>query len=326
MIKTRLHVAISLAAGLFGAFSAAQADTWPSRTIRVIVPFNVGTPPDISTRIVAAKLTQQLGRSVVVDNRPGAAGTIAVADLDRQPADGYTVMTLLTPVVVGPALIANFKRDFATDYVALGQYDWTHSVLVASPSLEVKGVHDLLKMLRDKPGHYSYASGGYGTPAHLAGELFSQQNQVKAIHVPYNQFTAGLTDLTTGRVHYMFLTSTVAVPQIQSGKLRAIAVASGNKRLPGLPDVPTMDELGFKSFDIRNWDGFIARAGTPKEISDRFTAALNAVLADPDTQAKLRATGADPLPRTDPKQFVEVIRHDQDRLTALIRQAGIKIQ
>jgi tripartite-type tricarboxylate transporter receptor subunit TctC len=309
-----------------GALTAqAQAPAWPSKPIRLIVPFNPGTPPDVSSRIVAHKLTQRLGQSVIVDNKPGAMGSVALSDLERQPADGYTVMTLLTPVVVGPALLPNFKRDIAADYVSLGQYDWTYSVLVTSPNLPVNDVNGLIELLRAKPGAYSFASGGHGTPAHLAGELFKLQNKVSATHVPYNQFTAGLTDLTTGRVDFMFLTSTVAVPQILAGRVKALAVASADKRLPGLPNVPTMEELGFKTFDVRNWDGFIAKAGTPKAVVDRFTAELNAVLADPDTQEKLRATGSDPVARTDQSQFNALIKADQARLTALVRQANIKM-
>lgn len=306
---TKLALTGLLAMGVFAA--QAQAPAWPTKPIRIIVPFNAGTPPDISSRIVAAQLTQRLGQSVFVDNKPGAAGSLALAELDRQPADGHTVMTLLTPVVVGPALLPNFKKNLATDYVSLGQYDWTYSVLVAAPSLPVHDVGGLIELLRAKPGAYSFASGGHGTPAHLAGELFKLQNSVSATHVPYNQFTAGLVDLASGRVHFMFLTSTVAAAQVQGGKVKALAVASGEKRLAALPNVPTMSELGFKAFDVRNWDGFIAKAGTPKTIADRFTAELNAVLADPDVQEKLRATGVDPLPRTDAAMFNALIRNDQ---------------
>jgi tripartite-type tricarboxylate transporter receptor subunit TctC len=316
---------IALACCMTAATASAQVESWPTKPIRILVPFNPGTPPDFSSRILAGKLTQRLGQSVFVENKPGANGSLALAELDRQPADGHTVMTLLTPVVVGPALLPNLKKDFAKDYISLGQYDWTYSVLVAAPNLPVKDVSGLIKSLREKPDAYSFASGGHGTPAHLAGELFKLQNKVSAVHIPYNQFTAGIADLTTGRVHFMFLTSTVAVPQIQSGKVKALAVASGEKRLQSLPNVPTMDELGFKTFDVRNWNGFIARNGTPKTITDRFTAALNEVLADPDTQEKLRAMGSDPVARTDQAKFNELIRKDQARLTALVREANIKL-
>jgi tripartite-type tricarboxylate transporter receptor subunit TctC len=314
--------------GLFFMFlmGRAQAEPWAGEPVEILVPFNAGTPPDVSTRIIARQLTLQSGRTFVVMNKPGANGLVALTDMDMKPADGSTVMTLLTPVVVGPALLPNFKKDLAADYVSLGQYDWTYSVLVTSPKLPVKDVHDLIKLMRSKPNALSFASGGYGTPAHLAGELFKLQYDVSAVHVPYNQFTAGLTDLKTGRIDYMFLTSTVAAPLVKAGLVKALAVASGEKRIAALPDVPTLDELGFKNFDVRNWDGFITRLGTPKEFADRFTEELNKVLADPETHKRLSDLGVDPLPSTDPKVFNDLVRNDQSRLKDLVRRANIVIK
>lgn len=316
---------LALAATLGLAALGAQAETWPAHPVRLIVPYNAGTPPDISSRIIAQKLTVKLGQTFYVDNKPGASGSLATGDLDRYPADGYTAMTLLTPVVVGPALLPSFKKDFARDYVPVGQYDWTYSVLVVSPSLPVHDVKGLIELLRAKPNAYSFPSGGYGTPAHMAGELFKLRYGVSATHVPYNQFTAGLADLMAGRVHFMFLTSTVAAAQVQGGKVKALAIASRETRLPSLPDVPTMEEQGFKGFDVRNWDGFIMKKGTPKAAVARFSQALNDILADPETRKALSDIGSDPVARTTPEQFAELVGGEQARLTDLVRQTAIKI-
>lgn len=307
------------------AAAAAQADAWPARPVRIIVPYNAGTPPDTSSRIVAQKLTAKLGQTFYVENKPGASGSLSAGELDRYPADGHTAMTLLTPVVVGPALLPTFKKDFARDYVSVGQYDWTYSVLVVSPSLPVQDVKGLIELLRAKPGAYSFASGGYGTPAHLAGELFKLRYGVSATHVPYNQFTAGLVDLAAGRVQFMFLTSTVAAAQVQGGKLKALAIASRDSRLPTLPDVPTMEEQGFKGFDVRNWDGFIMKKGTPGAVVARFSQVLNEVLADPETRKALVDTGVDPVSGTTPEQFTVLIAGEQARLTDLVRKTAIKV-
>ncbi|WP_296556274.1 tripartite tricarboxylate transporter substrate binding protein [Pigmentiphaga sp.] len=316
---------LALAATLGLAAIGAQAETWPARPVRIIVPYNAGTPPDISSRIIAQKLTLKLGQTFYVDNKPGASGSLAAGDLDRYPADGYTAMTLLTPVVVGPALLSSFKKDFARDYAPVGQYDWTYSVLVVTPSLPVHDVKGLIELLRAKPDTYSFPSGGYGTPAHLAGELFKQRYGVTATHVPYNQFTAGLADLVAGRVNFMFLTSTVAAAQVQGGKVKALAIASRDSRLPGLPDVPTMEEQGFKGFDVRNWDGFVMRKETPKAAVAGFTQALNQILADPETRKALADAGADPVSNTTAEQFGALIASEQARLTDLVRQTSIKI-
>ncbi|MCK9512696.1 MAG: tripartite tricarboxylate transporter substrate binding protein [Pigmentiphaga sp.] len=326
MCGPRLPIPIGILAFALAALLPAHAQEWPTKPVRIIVPYSAGSPPDITTRIVTSRLGERLGQSFVVENKPGAMGTLGLSELDRQPADGYTAMTLLTPVVVSPALLPDQPRDFGSDYVPVGQYDWTYSVLVVNPQLPVDDVNDLIGLLREKPNAYSFASGGHGTPAHLSGELFNLQNGVKALHVPYNQFPMAIADLAAGRVDFMFLTSTVAAPQVESGRLKALAIASSQSRLPGLPDVPTMHELGFDTFDVRNWDGFIMKAGTPPAVVARFNAALNAVLADPDTVATLRATGSDPVAGRTPDEFRERIRFDQKRLSDLIEQAGVKLE
>jgi len=311
--------ALAAAALLFA--SAAPSQEFPQRPIRILVAYSAGAPPDIAARVLAAHMTGTLGQSVVVENKPGAIGVVAMTELLKQPADGYNLLTMLVPVISAPALLKGVKIDPVKDFEAVAQYTWSYSVLVTSPASPINTVNELVAAIRARPAAFSFASGGHGTPAHLAGELFNQTYQVDAVHVPYNQFPQAIADLASGRVSYMFLTTTVAVPNVKGGKLKAIGVAA-NERLAALPQVPTLAEQGFRDFDVRAWDGLVVRAGTPRPVIDRLNRAVNAAVAAPEVRERLGSLGLDVVAGT-PQQYAELIRRDTERFSALIRARNI---
>jgi tripartite-type tricarboxylate transporter receptor subunit TctC len=298
------------------------AQGYPERPLHLLVPYSVGTPPDLLGRIAAAQLQAGLGQPVVVDNRPGAAGTIGLAELARQPADGYTLLALAMPTSVAPALYPQAKLDLSRDTRAVGQMVFSYNVLVAHPAVPAASVAELIALLKAQPGKLSYGSGGNGTPAHLAGELFRSRAGVSAQHVPYNVLPQAVGDLVAGRLEFMFLASAPALAQVGAGKLRALAV-TGPKRLAILGNVPTMDEAGFADFLVRDWQGLIVRAGTPPQIVQRLNAELNRGMAVLEVRAKLENMGAEPAPGT-PRAFDELIAAEVKRWGALVQSAGIK--
>jgi tripartite-type tricarboxylate transporter receptor subunit TctC len=309
---------VALFLALCASTAAAQ---FPSKPVRVIVPYSVGTPPDIVTRLVADKMSAGLGQPVVVDNRPGATGTVGLADLGRQAADGYTMYNLLLPVSVAPALYPLQGIEFKKLVEPIGQFTWYYNVLVVHPDVKALTVRELVDLLK-AGGNYAFASGGNGTPAHLSAELFKIQAQVKATHIPYNQFPQGIADLVAGRVQFMFLTSSVSVPLVRSGKVRALAV-TGSARLGALPNVPTMIEEGYKDFLVRGWDGLVVKTGTPKAVVDRLNAELAKAVATPEVKTRFAALGVEPVTGS-PADFGDLISSEVDRWSRVVKEADIK--
>lgn len=323
--RAALQSTFAFAASALLPKTADAQDSWvPSKPIRTIVPYSVGTPPDVVTRIVAAKMTTNIGQSVYVENRPGATGTVGLGELLRQPPDGYTIMTMLQPISVAPALYPGLTVDLARDLNAVGQFTSYCNVLTVHPSIPARTVAELVALLKAKPGDFNFGSGGSGTPAHLSGELFKQQAGVSATHVPYNQFPQAVGDLLQGRLQFMFVTSSVIVPHIQTGRVRALAV-TGVKRISALPDVPTMIESGYPDFDVSGWDGFVVRAGTPAKAITRLNQELARAVQSPDVADRFVALGVDPV-AGDPKQFSELIAAESRRWGNLVRSAGIKVE
>jgi tripartite-type tricarboxylate transporter receptor subunit TctC len=312
---------ILLAATSLAAFVVA-AQTYPTKPLRVVVPYSVGTPPDIVTRLIADKMTAGLGQPVVVDNRPGATGTVGLSELERQSADGYTLYDMLLPVSVAPALYPQLSLDFKKVMEPVGQFTWYYNVLVVHPNVKATIVKELVELLKKGQGNYSFASGGNGTPAHLSAELFKLQANVKATHIPYNQFPQGIADLVAGRVQFMFLTSSVSVPLIQSGRVRALAT-TGSERLAALPSVPTMIEEGYRDFLVRGWDGLVVKVGTSREIIERLNAELAKAVATPEVRTRFAALGVEPVSGS-PKEFGDLIASEVARWSRVVREAEIK--
>ena len=317
---TALGLALAAAALAWPTMAVAQG--FPNRPIRLVVPWPAGTPADVSGRIVAERMAQGLGQPIVVDNRPGAGGTVGMAEALRQPADGYTIYMLSSASLVSPLLFPAQALDFQKGLEPVGMVVWSYNVLVTPVNSTFKGTEDIVAAAKATPGALSFPSGGNGTPAHLAGELFKQQTGIAATHIPYNQFGMAIGDLISGRTQYMFLTASAAIPQITGGKLRPLAT-TGAQRLPALKDIPTMTEQGFKDFVLRSFDGMMVRPGTPKDIVDRLNAELNKALAAPEVREKLAGLALEPE-AMNPRQLGAIVGTEQEKWLRIGRAAQIK--
>ncbi|MEY2659436.1 MAG: hypothetical protein RLZZ123_608 [Pseudomonadota bacterium] len=295
---------------------------YPNKPIRLVVPWGVGTPGDVAGRILAEKLTASMGQPVLIENKPGAAGTIGLADVMRQPADGYTLYDLSSASLVAPLLYPTQNINFEKSLEPVAHMMWHYNVLVTPINSPIKSPADIVEMSKKEPGSVTFASGGNGSPAHLAGELFKQQTGAQTTHVPYNQFPVGIGDVIAGRISFMFLTGSAAVPQISGGKLKPLAV-TGSNRLAVLKDVPTMGELGFKDFSLRSFESVMVKSGTPKEIVARLNAEFNKALQLPDVRERLSALAVEIDPMT-PDQLGQVIRTESERWSRIGNAAKIK--
>lgn len=320
---TRRAVSFAVGALLSSCCLMAAAQNYPSRPVRIVVPWPPGTPADVAGRIVAERMAAGLGQPVVVENKPGAVGTIGMADVLRQPADGYTLYLLSSASLVAPLLYPTQKIDFQKSLDVIGHLSWNYNVLAVAESSPLKSTQELVQAAKAKPGTLTFGSGGNGTPAHLAGELFKQQSGTQMTHVPYNQFTMAVGDLLAGRVDFMFLTATAAIPQIAGGKLRALAT-TGSQRLPLLKNVPTMVEQGYGNFVLRSFDMVTVKAGTPKPIAERLNSELNRALTAPGVKDKLDALALeiDPMSQA---QSARVLATEYDKWMQIGRNAHIKV-
>ena len=311
---------IAGAALLFGA--AAAHATYPEKPIRVVVATAVGTPIDIVTRVVTTRMSKDLGQPVIVDNKPGATGTVGAVDVLRNANDGYTLMTLFMPITVAPAIQDKMPYDLRRDFAPVAQTAWSYNVLVTHPSVPANSVSELISLLKANPGKFSYATGGLGTPAHISGELFKMQNKVFALHVPYNQFGQALTDLVGGSHQFMFAATAPVLQFIAQGRLKPLAVTSP-QRIASMPQVPTMVELGYKDMVVRDWQGFAAKTGTPPEIIARLNKSVAVAMADPDVIKTLAAIGVDPATGS-PGDFAALINSELSRWATVAKAQGLK--
>ena len=304
--------------------SAAWPQAYPNHPIRLVVPFPAGGTTDILARDAAPKLTEALGQSVVVDNRPGAGGNIGADLVAKSQPDGYTLlMGTVGTHAINPSLYAKMPYDHIKDFVPVVLVAGVPNVLVVNPSLPVNSVADLIKLAKSKPGSINFASSGNGTSIHLSGELFKTMAGVDMMHVPYKGSAPALTDLIGGQVQVMFDNLPSSLPQIKAGKLRAIAVTS-LKRSPALPDVPTINESGLPGFEASSWFGVLAPAGTPPGVVARINAEINKWLQSPEGKEQLLAQGAQAAGGT-PEQFAAHIRAETDKWAKVVKASGAKV-
>jgi tripartite-type tricarboxylate transporter receptor subunit TctC len=302
----------------------AFAQSYPSRPIRLVVPFPAGGTTDILAREAAQKLTEALGQAVVVDNRPGAAGNIGSDLVAKSAPDGYTLlMGTVGTHAINPSLYSKMPYDHVKDFAPVVLVAGVPNVLVVNPTLPVNSVADLIKLAKDKPGQINFASSGSGTSIHLSGELFKTMAGVDMTHVPYKGSSPALTDLIGGQVQIMFDNLPSALPQIKGGRLRAIAVTS-LKRAPVLPDIPTINESGLPGFEASSWFGVLAPAGTPAAIVARINTEVNKWLQSADAREKLLGQGAEAAGGS-PERFANHIRAESEKWAKVVKVSGAKV-
>jgi len=308
---------------LLGMVSPAMAEPFPPNVIRIVVPTAPSTPPDILSRVVAAQLTETQGWKVIVENRPGAVMTVAGSDVLKQKPDGTTIYAMSVPVTAAAAFLPSMPFQLDRDFAPVIKISTSYNVLVVNPAVAATTVSELVALIKSQPDRLTFSSGGFGTPAHLIGEMFKLKTGVRATHIPYQQFSQAIGDLLNGTNQYMFITSLPVVDLIESGKLRAIAVA-GTKRIPALKDVPTVVEQGFPELATEDWVGFAVKAGTAADIVERLNTAVNAALATPKVREAFAKLGAEPAGGT-AQAYGDLIRSQIVYWDAIVKGANIKM-
>jgi tripartite-type tricarboxylate transporter receptor subunit TctC len=303
--------------------SIALGQAYPSKPIRIVAPFAPGGGTDLIARVAAQKLTESLGQQAVVDNRPGAGGVLGAELGAKAPPDGYTFTLIAGSYAVNPSL---FKLNFdpINDITPVIQLSQGPFLVVVHPSLPVKNIKELIALAKAKPGQLTFASSGAGSITQLATELFNDMAGIKMIHVPFKGTGPALTDTMAGHVQILFGSVGATLPQMSSGRLRAIAVTTA-KRIAAAPDVPTIDESGVKGYNVILWHGLIAPKGLPRPILDRVNGDLNKALQAKDMQERLAGDGVSAAGGT-PEQFAALIKKDIEVWRAVVKKSGVKAE
>ena len=309
--------AVALAAAL-----NATAQEYPTRPVKMVVPLAQGGSADILARVVSNDLAERLGKPVLVENRVGGGGHIGSEFVAKSPADGYTLLSAGIPQAIGMSLYKNLSYDMAKDLVAITQGATFPSVIVVHPSLPVKNMKELIALARARPGKLNYGA-NTGSPNHLAIELLNVGSNVKMVHIPYKGAGPVVTDVMAGHIELASLGLPPALPMVQAGRLRAIAV-TGNKRSAQLPDVPTVVESGIPGYNVTSWYGFFAPARTPAGIIARLNTEMVAVLKMPEVNRKLVALGADVAP-TSADEFGRIVRDEIQKWAKVVKASGAKV-
>ncbi|GKT01380.1 tripartite tricarboxylate transporter substrate binding protein [Acidovorax sp. SUPP3434] len=317
-----LLVALSLAAMAGGV----SAQAWPSHPVRVIVPFPASGATDLVARVVTQRVSQDLGQQMVVDNRPGAGGTIGAAEAAKAPADGYTLLlTTSSTHAISPHLMPRLAYDPRKDFTPVAHVADAASVLLVTPSLPVKSVADLIAYAKAHPGQLNYASSGNGTIVHLNAAAFSAQAGIEMTHVPYKGTAQSIADLATGQVHVLFDSIPTGMPHVKSGRLRALAVTS-QQRSALAPELPTLAESGLPGYSSVTWFGVYAPAGAPPALVERIHQAFAKAMQAPDVIASLAKLGVEPARPSTAAQFAAMVQADSARWAAVIRERKITLE
>jgi len=316
--RTTIGVALALCATL--AFGQA----YPTKPVKVIVPFTPGSATDILGRTIGQKLQELWGQPVIVENRAGAGGTIGAGIVAKSPPDGYTLMVHSSAHAVNASMYPALPYDTVKDFVDVATLGGQPNVLVVAPATGFKTTADLIAAAKKSPGTLNYASAGVGSGTHINAEKFKLVAGIEAVHIPYKGTPEALTDTMTGRVTYFFSPISAALPNVREGKLVALGVSTA-KRSSALPNVPTIAEGGLPGFDYNLWVGLWAPAGTPQDIVDKINADVAKVLAMPDVRDRLASLGAEPMVMT-PAEFRKFMRDEMEDSAKVVKAANIKAQ
>jgi tripartite-type tricarboxylate transporter receptor subunit TctC len=303
--------------------AASFAQSWPVKPVRVIVPHTVAGAPDILARYLGARLTESLGQQFVIENQAGAAGIIGAERVARAAPDGYTILIGSSALVINPSLYRKVSYDAQRDFQPVTALASASLVLIAHPSLPARSVRELIALAKAQPGTINYASGGSGSAAHMAAELFKLMAGVNLVHVPYKGTAPALTDLMAGQVTVGFYTVSAIGGHVKSGRLRAMALAA-QRRSPAMPELPTIAESGLPGYEASTWVGVVAPAGTPRGIVERLHGELMKLLATPEVKQQFAASGFDII-ASSPEQFSGQIKTDLAKWARVIREANVTV-
>jgi tripartite-type tricarboxylate transporter receptor subunit TctC len=305
------------------ALSLAQAqDTYPSKPLRLILPFPPGGGTDILGRLVAERLSARLGQPVVTDNRGGAGGNLGAEAAARAAPDGYTLLLAAPTLAISPSLYAKLSYDPQKDLAPISLVATVPNVLITHPSVPASTLQEFIALAKAKPGEMNFGSGGSGTSNHLGGELFNIVAGVKLVHIPYKGVNLAMNDAMAGNVQLVLIGIPAAAPQIKAGKLRALAVLAP-QRSAALPEVPTAAEAGLADFDVTTWYGLLAPAATPRPIIARLNAEIVRTMREPDLNERLAAMAVDPVTST-PEEFAVYIRQETAKWGDVVRKTGLR--
>lgn len=322
--QTLTASALAIFAAALPQYALAQA-AYPSKPIRLVVPFVPGGVTDTSGRLIAEQLSKRLGQQVIVDNRPGASGNIGTQLVATSPPDGYTlVLAFDGTMVINPHVFEKMSFDTIRDFAPVGKIGDAVLILVANPSLPAKTLQEVIALSKTQAGGLSYGTSGTGGTPHIAGEQLKLRTGANLTHVPYKGGGQAMTDVLGGQIPLVYTAVAGAQGQVKAGRLKPIAVSSA-QRSRSLPDVPTFIESGVPDFEVNSWVGLLAPAKTPKAIIDKLNAELNAVLNDPETRDKLNVMGIAATPGT-PEKFGDEMKRDLQRYGPVVKAAGIKVE
>jgi tripartite-type tricarboxylate transporter receptor subunit TctC len=305
-----------------GVWPTAWAQPWPTKPVKLVVPYPPGGPVDISARLLAAKLPAALAQPVIVENKPGAGGNIGADFVAKSDSDGHTlVMGAIATHAINPALFAKLPYDPLKDFRHIALVVQVPNVLVVNKDLAANSVSELIALARRSPGKLDFASGSTGSTGHLAGELFKAMTGTYMVHIPYKGAAPAVADLVAGRVHLMFDNLASALPNVQAGRVRALAVTT-KARSGFLPDTPTLDEAGLKGFDLSTWWGVMAPAKTPQAVVERLAGEIAKALEAPEVKERLRAMGSEAPTVRSPEAFTAFVAAEIKTYATLVKRAG----
>ncbi|MGE5093847.1 MAG: tripartite tricarboxylate transporter substrate binding protein [Betaproteobacteria bacterium] len=321
MISRRWWSFVFLVAFACAAFAQAP-EAYPVKPIKFILPFPPGGGTDILGRIIAERMTADLGQPVVIENRGGAGGNVGAEAAARSAPDGYTIVIVAPSLAISPSLYSKLNYDPVRDFAPISLVGTVPNVMVINPDVPAKDLKEFIALAKSKPGGMNFGSGGPGTSNHLAGELFNIEAGVKLVHVPYKGVNLAMNDVIAGQVQMVVIGLPAALQFIKTGRLRALCVINPT-RLPAIPDVPTAAEAGLPNYEVTTWYGILAPAGTPRPIVNKLNAEIVRVMRAPDLQERFAATGTEPRTST-PEEFADFIKQEIAKWGKVVRQAGLK--